>query len=140
MPGECRLSLIRKLRPGESLDEARAALEEAIRAAPVDPGIASQSTIPPAAIIRSAARRRRSMTLPLVRRLTGVQQRPGRTGAHAGAPFWSEAPFLATARRADRLLRARRHPQSATRSRSAFEIEEYRRGILAFAAFLAGAE
>jgi acetylornithine deacetylase len=38
--GECRISLILKLTPGESLDEAVRGLEQAVRGAPVDPAIA----------------------------------------------------------------------------------------------------
>lgn len=39
VPGECKLSLIRKLRPGENLDEAVAAFEAVVRSAPVADGI-----------------------------------------------------------------------------------------------------
>ena len=39
VPGECRISLILKLIPGQSLDEAKAGLEAAARSAPLAPGI-----------------------------------------------------------------------------------------------------
>jgi acetylornithine deacetylase len=39
VPGACRLSLIRKLRPGESLEAARTSFEAAARSAPLQPGI-----------------------------------------------------------------------------------------------------
>jgi acetylornithine deacetylase len=141
VPGECRLSLIRKLRPGESLDEACAALETAIRSAPADPAV----TI---AIAYPAGRDHEiggtptevDPASPHVRRLmacAGVSA-PQR-GRAAGAPFWSEAPFL-TKLGIPTVYHAPGDIRICHTLEERVPIDEYRRGILGLAAFLAGAE
>lgn len=141
VPGECRLSLIRKARPGESLDEARASLEKAIHAAPVDRGIAIAIDYPagrdhpiggtPAEI---------DPALPLVRRLTGCIGAAAPDRARTlGAPFWSEAPFL-TRLGVPTVYCAPGDIRICHTLEERIPIGEYRRGILGLAAFLAGAE
>jgi acetylornithine deacetylase len=141
VPGECNLSLIRKLRPGESLDVARAALEETIHGAPVDPAISVAIAYPagrdhaiggtPTEVDPAA---------PLVRRLMNcaAASAPGR-GRPLGAPFWSEAPFL-TRLGVPAVYYAPGDIRICHTLEERVPIEEYRRGILGLAAFLAGAE
>jgi acetylornithine deacetylase len=96
VPGRCRLSLIRKLRPGESLDAARGELEAAVRGADTDPEIGVAFGYPagrdhpigglPAEIDRSAE------PVSLLRSI--VRERSPDRGRIKGAPFWSEASFL----------------------------------------------
>ncbi len=122
VPGECSLSLIRKLRPGESLDEARAALEAAIHGAPVDPAIAVKINYPAGrdhAI--GGTPTEVDPASPHVRRLINCAAAAAPDRARAlGAPFWSEAPFLTRLGVPRRLFRAGRHPHLpyARRARS----------------------
>lgn len=141
VPGECRLSLIRKLRPGESLDEARAALEKAIHSAPVDAAIS-------VAIHYPAGRDHEiggtptevDPATPLVRRLMNCAAASApRRGRALGAPFWSEAPFL-TRLGAPTVYYAPGDIRICHTLEERVPIDEYRRGILGLAAFLAGAE
>jgi acetylornithine deacetylase len=141
VPGECRLSLIRKLRPGESLDAARVALETAIHGAPVDPAIAIAIDYPagrdhaiggtPAEVDPST---------PSVRRLMqcAAASAPARARA-LGAPFWSEQPFL-TRLGVPTVYFAPGDIRICHTLEERVPIEDYRGGILALAAFLAGAE
>jgi acetylornithine deacetylase len=141
VPGECRLSLIRKLRPGESLDEAREALEAAIHGAPVDAAIAIAIAYP--------AGRDHAVggtptevdpATPLVRRLMNCAAASAPDRARAlGAPFWSEAPFL-TRLGVPTVYFAPGDIRICHTLEERVPIDEYRRGILGLAAFLAGAE
>ncbi len=95
VPGECRLSLIRKVLPGETLDAATAELEGVIRAA-LPEGIDLAIGYPagrdhlrggsPAGIAPDHPE-----ALRLSACINAVQ--PG-AGTIEGAPFWSEMPFL----------------------------------------------
>lgn len=96
VPERCRLSLIRKLRPGEDLLEARRELETVVGHAVSDPDIRVSFSYPagrdhPIGGIASEV----DPTHPAVRLLTDCvrRHRPDR-GRIAGAPFWSEASFL----------------------------------------------
>jgi acetylornithine deacetylase len=141
VPVACSLNLIRKLRPGESLDEARAALEKAIHGAPVDPAISIAIAYPagrdhaiggtPTEIDPAS---------PDVRRLMACMaaSAPHR-GRELGAPFWSEAPFL-TRLGVRTVYCAPGDIRICHTLEERVPIDEYRRGILGLAAFLAGAE
>ena len=96
VPETCKLSLIRKLRPGESLDDAVASFEKAVRGATVEQGIKIAIDYPagrdhkhggtPAEIDPS---------LPAVAQLQqAIDRCSDKPGAIEGAPFWSEMPFL----------------------------------------------
>jgi acetylornithine deacetylase len=139
VPEGCRVSLIRKLRPGENLDEARLAMEAAIHGAALHPDIRIE--------IRYPAGRDHPVggipfeTLPdepELRRLIGCIQAvaPGR-GAIEGAPFWSEASFL-TARGIPAVYFAPGDIRICHTFEERVPIREYREGILALALFLAG--
>jgi acetylornithine deacetylase len=139
VPGEARLSLIRKLLPGETLDAATDALEAAIRGAVPD-GIGVSITYPagrdhprggsPAGI---------ALDHPLVSELAGclAAVRPG-AGAVEGAPFWSEMPFLTDILGIPAVYAA---PGDISICHTTFErvpLVDYHDAIVAFAAFIAG--
>lgn len=96
VPGECRISVIRKVTPAEDLDGACSELEAVIRAALTDPRVEIGVSYP-------ASRDHQlggtplvtDPDLPPVRRLqqTVKQVLPER-GAIAAGPYWSEGPFL----------------------------------------------
>lgn len=96
VPGECRLSVVGTLRPGDSLDAAVRAFEAAVRAAPVSEGIAIRFDYPagrdhalggsPVEIDPDLA------PVRILQEAVGAAA-PGRGGIE-GAPFWSETPFL----------------------------------------------
>lgn len=96
VPGECRLSLIRKVTPAETLDTARDELEQVIRSAVGTEGIEITTTYP-------AGRDHPIGGTPLVTdpaleavaHLQATVQRfvPGR-GEIAAGPYWSEGPFF----------------------------------------------
>jgi acetylornithine deacetylase len=96
VPEQCRISLIRKLRPGEDPDVARAELEAVVRGAVTDPDIRLAFTYPAGrdhavggmAAEVDPAGEAVSLLAEVARSI-----RPDR-GRIAGAPFWSEASFL----------------------------------------------
>ena len=97
VPGECRISLIRKLVPGEDLDTERQALETVVRGAIDDPRVMVTFAYP-------AGRDHAIGGTPLVvdpaqdpipllaAIIQSVRPEAGRIGPCAG---WSEGPFLA---------------------------------------------
>ncbi len=96
VPGACRLSLIRKLRPGEDMDEAVSAFEAAVAAAGLADGISVSIGYPagrdhdkggtPVEIARD--------TPAALLLQTCVRQARPDAGRIGGAPYWSELPFL----------------------------------------------
>jgi acetylornithine deacetylase len=144
VPGRCRLSLIRKLRPGEELDAARDELERAVRSAVPDPEISIAITYPagrdhpiggmPAEVdAQSAGIRLLEET---------VQRYCAERGRIKGAPFWSESSFL-TARGIPTVYFAPGDISIAHTSQECVMIEEYLAGIAAlteFASRYCGAE
>lgn len=140
VPGECRISLILKLIPGQSLDDARAGLEAAVRAAAVAPEIRIAFAYP--------AGRDHALggtpvetpeTAPFVQSLCAAVRsvRPDR-GAIEGAPYWSEAPFLTARLGVPAVYCAPGDIRNCHTLEERVEVREYFDGIVAFAAFLAG--
>lgn len=138
VPGECRFALIGKLLPGDSLDQATAALETVIRSAtPADIGV---DIAFPAG--RDHARGGSPAGIatdhPLVTGLSAcvAAVRPDRGGIE-GAPFWSEMPFLTERIGIPAVYCA---PGDISICHTNFErvpLQDYHDGILAFAAFIA---
>jgi len=96
VPERCRISLIRKLRPGEDLTAARNEMEDVVRRAVADPDVHVAFAYPAGrdhAIGGTATEIEPDH--PAIRMLSEIvrKHRPDR-GRIAGAPFWSEAPFL----------------------------------------------
>ena len=138
VPGECRLSLIGTLLPGDSLDHVTAELEATIRAA-TPPGIEAAITFPAGRDHpRGGSASGIAPDHPLVRALSACirAQRPDR-GQVEGAPFWSEMPFLIERLGIPTVYCA---PGDISICHTSFErvpLADYHDGILAFAAFIA---
>ncbi len=139
VPGECRISLILKLLPGEGLDDAVRDLEAAVRAAPIDSRITLAFDYPAGRDHRRGGTpTETSPDLPFVRLLTGAVKavRPDR-GAIEGAPYWSEAPFLAEQLGIPTVYCAPGDIRNCHTLEERVELHEYLDGVVAFAAFLA---
>lgn len=140
VPGECRFSLIRKLLPGESLDDAAAGLDGVIRAATSGEGISVAIDYPagrdhplggsPAEI---------DPDLPEISQLVCALQEamPGR-GRIEGAPYWSESPFLINELGCPAVYCAPGDITNCHTLEERVNVDEYLAGIVAFAAFVAG--
>lgn len=139
VPEECRLSLIRKLLPGESLDDAATQMEEVIRAAVADPDIKVDISYPAGRDHRvggSAAEI--DPDLPAVSMLcASVAEAMSGRGEIQGAPFWSESPFFVNRLGVPAVYCAPGDIRNCHTFEEHVEIEEYLAGIVAFASFMA---
>jgi acetylornithine deacetylase/succinyl-diaminopimelate desuccinylase-like protein len=138
VPGECRISLILKLIPGQSLNDAKAGLEIAVRSAPLADGIGVAFDYPAGRDHPvGGTPAETSEALPLVRLLVDAVRavRPDR-GAVEGAPFWSEAPFL-VGLDVPTVYCAPGDIRNCHTLEERVEVREYIDGIVALAAFLA---
>lgn len=98
VPERCRLSLIRKLRPGEDFLLARQELEAAVLGTVIDPQVRVTFSYPAGrdhAFGGTATEVDPDSEAIRLLAATIRQHRPDR-GRILGAPFWSEAPFLAS--------------------------------------------
>ncbi|MCR9137947.1 MAG: M20/M25/M40 family metallo-hydrolase [Alphaproteobacteria bacterium] len=139
VPGEARLSLIRKLLPGEGLDEAVHDLETVIRGAVSQDAITIELSYPagrdhplggsPAEI---------DPGLRPIEMLSGAldQAMPGR-GRIEGAPYWSESPFLIESIRCPAVYCAPGDITNCHTLEERVNVDEYVAGIVAFATFIA---
>ncbi len=96
VPGDSKFSIIRKLRPGEDLDAATASFEAALAVADLPEGISVDITYPAGRdhpCGGSAVEISRETEAALLLQSCVRDCRPDR-GNFAGAPFWSEMPFL----------------------------------------------
>ena len=139
VPGECSLSLIRKLRPGESLDAAAGEIEQTVRDAVTDPEIAVSVDFPAGRDHPlGGSPTETDADLPgiaaLKRRLD--EALPGR-GSIDGAPYWSEAPFLVDRLGVPTVYCAPGDIRNCHTLEEHVSVEEYLAGIAAFAAFIA---
>lgn len=96
VPERCRISLIRKILPSETVDEARSELDSVVRKFAMREGI-------PAEIEYTAPRDHRyggtpaetPSDLPAVRQLAeSIERVTGKRDLIKGAPYWSEMSFL----------------------------------------------
>ncbi len=139
VPGNCRLSLIRKLRPGEILDDSVAAFEHSLRL----------DTLPhevDVVIDYPAGRDHPKGGSPVenrpdiaaIRLLQDcVQQIRPQCGQIAGAPYWSEMPFLTEQIGCPTVYCAPGDIAVAHTYEERIEIEEYLAAVRAFAHFIA---
>lgn len=139
VPGTCRFSLIRKLRPGEKLDDAVAAFEEVIRSAPVADGISIEIQYP-------AGRDHKFGGSPVeiprddptaLRLVKTIQQVTDKGGAVGGAPYWSEMPFLVNEIGCPAVYCAPGDISLAHTFEERIDVEGYLAAIRAFALFVA---
>ncbi|MDG4718647.1 MULTISPECIES: M20 family metallopeptidase [Thalassospira] len=139
VPEECNLSLIRKLLPGESLDDAAREMEEVIHGAIDDPEISVSISYPAGrdhALGGSAAEI--DPNLPEVRTLSdAVAGAMAGRGTIEGAPFWSETPFFVNELGTPAVYCAPGDIRNCHTFEERVDIEEYFAGIVAFACFMA---
>ncbi|WP_106751327.1 M20 family metallopeptidase [Pannonibacter carbonis] len=139
VPGTCRLSLIRKLLPGESLDTAVAEFEAAARGSLTGTTVHLDIRYPagrdhafggspaeidpehPAALLMSAA--------------IGAEMQG--KGAIAGAPYWSESPFLINRLSCPAIYCAPGDISNCHTLEERVNVADYLSGIVAFASFIA---
>lgn len=138
VPGDAKFSLIRKLLPGESLDEAVAEMEAVIERASTNPDITVEIAYPagrdhhfggsPCGI---------DTALPAVQLLSAAAEDSfeGR-GAIEGAPYWSEAPFFVNGLDVPAVYCAPGDIRNAHTTEEHVDVEEYWAGIVAFARFI----
>lgn len=139
VPGECTISLIRKLTPGEELDQARHELDSLVAAA-------VQGSECQAEVRYTAARDHpvggtalvTDPKLPAVQQLCDVvaTELPGR-GQVAGAPYWSEAPFLANELGIPTVYCAPGDISNCHTFQERVAVDEYLAAVTAFATYIA---
>jgi len=139
VPETCKLSLIRKLLPGESLDNAAREMEAVIYGAVNDPDIRVDIQYPAGRdhpLGGSAAEI--DISLPEVKLLSRcLDNAMPERGQIKGAPYWSESPFLIHQLGIPTVYCAPGDISNCHTVHEHVEIEEYLAGIVAFAAFMA---
>lgn len=139
VPEKCELSLIRKLLPGESLDQAAADIEAAVRGAIDDPEITVTFSYPAGrdhALGGTAAEiDEGSADVALLSQTIGGAL-AGRGGI-AGAPFWSESPFFVNRLGIPTVYCAPGDIRNCHTYNEHVEIEEFLAAVVGFAAFMA---
>jgi acetylornithine deacetylase len=139
VPEKCELSLIRKLLPGEPLDQAAAEIEAAVRGAIDDPEITVTFSYPAGrdhALGGTAAEiDAGSPEVAMLSKAIG-EALPGR-GAIEGAPFWSESSFFVNRLGIPAVYCAPGDIRNCHTYNEHVEIEEYLAGVIGFAAFMA---
>jgi acetylornithine deacetylase len=138
VPGECRLSLIRKLLPSEDLNEAARELEQIARRAISDPDITVEVTYPAARDHELGGTPTEVDTNhPAINQLVTVVNEvlPGR-GRVEGAPYWSEAPFLVNNLGIPTVYFAPGDIRNCHTFHERVSLEDYFCGIVALATFM----
>lgn len=139
VPGEGNLSLIRKLRPGEDLDEAVAAFEASLDVGALPEGISISIDYPAGrdhAKGGSPVEIARDNPQALLLRECVQQFRP-EAGNIAGAPFWSEIPFLTNEIGCPAIYFAPGDIAVAHTFEERIDIEDYLAAVRSFALFIA---
>ena len=139
VPEKCELSLIRKLLPGESLDQAAADIEAAVRGAIDDPEITVTFSYPAGrdhALGGTAAEidEGGADVALLSQAISGALS--GRGGIE-GAPFWSESPFFVNRLGIPAVYCAPGDIRNCHTYNEHVEIEEFLAAVVGFAAFMA---
>ena len=139
VPGACKLSLIRKLRPGEAIDDAVAAFQAALDLASLPQGVRVQIYYPAGrdhpkggSPVENAPD---SAAIQLLQNCI-ARERPD-AGQIGGAPYWSEMPFLSHQLGCPTVYCAPGDIAVAHTFEERIEIEEYLAAIRAFARFFA---
>lgn len=139
VPETCRLSLIRKLLPGESLDAAAAEMEAVIRGAIEDPDIRVEIAYPAGrdhALGGTAAEIAADRPEVALLSASVAEAMAGR-GVVEGAPFWSETPFFVNRLGLPAVYCAPGDIRNCHTFEEHVDVEEYLAGIVAFASFMA---
>jgi acetylornithine deacetylase len=138
VPGECRLSLIRKLLPDEDLETAALALEAVIKSA-TPPAISVKIEWPAGRDhARGGSAAETAADHPAVQRLSEFMAaaKPG-AGQIAGAHFWSEMPFLTNQIGCPAVYCAPGDISICHTFEERVPFSDYNDGIVALAAFIA---
>lgn len=140
VPGECKLSLIRKLRPGELLDDAVKAFEDALKLNDLPAGVGVALQYPAGRDHpKGGSPVENDPDLAAVELLkNSVQQAQPKAGRVGGAPYWSEMPFLTEQIGCPTVYCAPGDIAVAHTFEERIEVEEYLAAVRAFALFLAG--
>ncbi len=139
VPGQCKLSLIRKLRPGEDIDEAVAEFEKSLSTTTLTAGISIAISYPagrdhtkggsPVEIDRE---------LPHVIKLRNcIREICPDMGHIGGAPYWSEMPFFTNVIGCPAVYCAPGNIAFAHTYEERIEIKEYLSAVRAYALFAA---
>ena len=139
VPGECKLSLIRKLLPGEDLDEATAAFEASVAAANLADGISVSIDYPAGRdhdMGGTPVEIDRDTTAAHLLQACIRQVRPD-AGRIGGAPYWSEVPFLVNQIGCPAVYCAPGDIAVAHTFQERISIDEYLAAVRAFALFAA---
>ncbi|WP_313529413.1 M20 family metallopeptidase [Shinella sp.] len=139
VPETCKLSLIRKLLPGESLDTAAAEMEAVVRGAVEDPEIRVEIAYPAGrdhALGGTAAEIAADSSEVALLSEAVAAAMPGR-GLVEGAPFWSESPFFVNRLGVPAVYCAPGDIRNCHTFEEHVDVEEYLAGIVAFASFMA---
>ncbi len=140
VPGECRISLIRKLLPGEALDDAVAELEGVVNEAVAGTGTSVSLDYPAGRDHRHGGSPAEvDPERPDIQALAAAMNEalPGR-GVVTGAPYWSEAPFLIDRVGCPTVYCAPGDISNCHTFEERVSVEEYFAGIVGFASFIAG--
>ncbi|MER8709799.1 MULTISPECIES: M20/M25/M40 family metallo-hydrolase [unclassified Mesorhizobium] len=138
VPERCTLSLIRKLLPGESLDEAAAEIEAVVRGAITDPEIMLAFAYPAgrdhplggnAAEIAPDRPEVGALAAAMARSMAG-------RGAIEGAPFWSESSFFTNRLGIPAVYCAPGDIRNCHTFNEHVDVEEYLAGVIGFARFM----
>lgn len=139
VPEKCELSLIRKLLPGESLDEAAAEIEAAVRGAVGDPDIRIDFAYPAGRDHRLGGTACEiDAQAPEVAMLAqSIGEAKAGRGMIEGAPFWSEQSFFVNRLKVPAVYCAPGDIRNCHTFEEHVEIAEYLAGIVGFASFMA---
>ncbi|WP_119390499.1 M20 family metallopeptidase [Taklimakanibacter lacteus] len=139
VPEKCELSLIRKLLPGESLDQAAAEIEAAVRGAVSDPDIRIDFAYPAGRDHRLGGTACEiDAQAPEVAMLAqSIGEAMAGRGAIEGAPFWSEQSFFVNRLQVPAVYCAPGDIRNCHTFEEHVEIAEYLAGIVGFASFMA---
>ena len=139
VPGQCRISLIRKLRPGEDFDKAVVSFEAAVNSSEPTEGISVSIDYPAgrdhpkggSPVEIPCDTEQVSLLQDCIRR---VHDGHGRIG---GAPYWSETPFLVNELDCPSVYCAPGDIAVAHTFDERIDIQEYLAAIRCFALFIA---
>ncbi|MCL6285672.1 M20/M25/M40 family metallo-hydrolase [Ruegeria sp. 2012CJ41-6] len=140
VPGECKLSLIRKLRPGEALDDAVSAFEAVLNTEELPKGVDVAINYPSGRDHpKGGSPVENDPDLAAVDLLQScIRQTRPKAGKIGGAPYWSEMPFLTDQIGCPTIYCAPGDIAVAHTFEERIEVEEYLAAARAFALFFAG--
>ncbi|MXZ76477.1 MAG: M20 family metallopeptidase [Gemmatimonadetes bacterium] len=140
VPGECNLSLIRQLRPGEALDDAVIAFEAALNIEELPDGVKIAIRYPAGRDHpKGGSPVENDPDLAAVDFLQNcVRETRPKAGRVGGASYWSEMPFLTDQIGCPTVYCAPGDIAVAHTFEERIEVEEYLAAVRAFALFFAG--